>query len=58
MVEGGYVCSSCHKVMSEDEWAKESMGQCVACWESNPEPIPTSFDLETLKAIRDEDDSL
>ena len=56
MVDGGYICNTCSEFMTEEEWAKESMGQCKNCWEINPEPIPISFDFEAVKRIVQEEE--
>ena len=56
MVKGGYICSTCSKIMKEEEWVVESMGQCKNCWETNPEPVPTNFDLEVMKEIKNEEE--
>ena len=56
MVESGYVCSTCHKIMKEGEWVPESMGQCKTCWETNPEPVLTKFDLKTMQEIQKEEE--
>jgi len=42
--------------MKEEEWVVESMGQCKNCWETNPEPVPTNFDLEVMKEIKNEEE--
>lgn len=37
-----------------EEWVKESLGQCQACWETNPKPVPCHRDAKIVFAKEEE----
>ena len=54
LVDEGFLCNTCRRKLPMEEWVKESLGQCQACWETDPKPVPCHRDAKIVFAKEEE----
>lgn len=54
LVEEGFLCHTCHRILPIEQWVRKSMGQCEECWESNPRAVPVHSDWDEIRRVAEE----